>query len=264
MSSIASAEAWLQRAFAPVSLATLNSSAAMLERLDNKYVVSGDVLRQVVGELAASFDILEIDAHRSFTYETCYFDDMGWHSYFDHHQGRRRRAKVRIRKYIETALCFVEVKLKDKRGVTVKKRLPYDLGKFGTLDEAALAFIHDTYHAHYQERFRHRLSRVIDMSYLRTTLVAKVGGERMTIDGNLRFHAPGSSHTLDDDRFIIETKSANGNGIADGVLRAQHQHPTKHCSKYCMGIAMLYREKKHNKFLPALRKLGRIPVVGKV
>jgi hypothetical protein len=261
MSSIANTDAWLEGLFDPISLDTLNAKAEMLERLDNKYVVGADVLRRAALQLAKHFDILDIDGRRSFTYETCYFDDADRHSYFDHHQGRRKRAKVRIRRYVEAGLCFVEVKLKDKRGITVKKRLPYDPGKFGTLDEIALAYIHDAYLNHYRQEFPYELSRVIDMRYVRMTLVAKEGGERMTIDGRLCFFAPGSSHATNDDRFILETKSANANGIADRILRALHQHPTKHCSKYCAGIALLNQVVKHNKFLPALRKLHGVPAV---
>lgn len=259
MYSIANTDAWLERVFDPISLDTLNAKAEMLERLDNKYVVGVAVLRSAAAELAKHFDILEIDGRRTFTYETCYFDDTDRQSYFNHHQGRRRRAKVRIRKYLEAGLCFVEVKLKDKRGATIKKRLPYDLVKFGVLDETALAYVHGAYFDQYREDFPYDLSRVIDMRYVRMTLVAKEGGERMTIDGQLRFFAPGSSHSISDDRFILETKSANGNGIADRILRTLHQHPTKHCSKYCTGMAILNHGTKHNKFLPALRKLGSVP-----
>lgn len=259
MSSIASTDTWLERVFHPIGLAALNSKAEMLERLDNKYVVSRSVLDRAATEFAKHFDILEIDGRRSFTYETCYFDDSERQSYFDHHQGRRRRAKVRIRKYIEAGLCFVEVKLKDKRGITVKKRLPYDPAMFGYLDAAALAYIHAVYFEQYQERFPHELSRVIDMRYERKTLVAKEGGERMTIDSALRFFDRESSYSVDDDRFILETKSANGNGIADRILRAMHQHSTKHCSKYCTASAVLNHVTRHNRFLPALRKLGSLP-----
>lgn len=260
MSTIANTDDRLEWAFAPISLDTLNAKAAMLERLDNKYVVGAAVLRRAAPEVAMHFDVLEIDGCRTFTYETCYFDDPDRQSYFDHHQGRRRRAKVRIRRYVEAGLCFVEVKLKDKRGATIKKRLPYDPAKFGLLDDTALEYVHRVYFDQYRQEFPYELSRVIDMSYVRMTLVAKEGGERMTIDGQLRFFAPGSSHAVRDDRYILETKSANGNGLADRVLRKLHQHATKNCSKYCTGIAILNQATKHNKFLPALRKLGSVPV----
>ncbi|ENO91037.1 VTC domain-containing protein [Thauera sp. 28] len=245
--------------FHPISLEVLNAKAAMLERLDNKYVVRENVLRAALAELAQHFDVLEIGGKRAFTYETCYFDDDGLHSYYDHHQGRRRRCKVRVRKYTDAQLCFVEVKLKDKRGITVKKRLDYTVDKYGTLDEQACAHIDRSYRNLYGEPFRHRLQPVIEMRYQRVTLVAREGGERMTIDGKLLFSKGERSLSTRPDVFIVETKSANGNGIADKILRALHQHPTSRCSKYCVGMAALEAVARHNKFLPALRKLEVVP-----
>lgn len=250
---------WIYQPFAPISLAALNAKAAMLERLDNKYVVREEVLRQALPQLAEHFDVLEIDGRRAFTYETCYFDDEDRHCYFDHHQGRRRRCKVRVRRYTDAQLCFVEVKLKDKRGITVKKRLDYTVAKYGTLDAAALAHVDESYRSLYGEPFCLALGPVIDMQYRRITLVARDGGERMTIDCDLRFSSQGRARSIDDGALIIETKSANGNGIADRILRAQHQHPTRGCSKYCCGMATLQAVDRHNKFLPALRKLNIVP-----
>ena len=250
---------WLVEPFAPITLEQLNAKAAMLERLDNKYVVQAQALQAAIPELMQHFDILDIDGTRAFTYETCYFDDKDLHSYFDHHQGRRRRCKVRVRKYTDAQLCFVEVKLKDKRGLTVKKRLKVPVERYGQLDDAALRHIHQSYEALYGEAFPHRLTPVIEMRYQRITLVAREGGERMTIDAHLRFQAGERQHATDPDRFIVETKSANGNGIADKILRALHQHPTKSCSKYCVGMAVLQNVARHNKFLPALKKLAVLP-----
>ena len=258
---------WLTSAFAPISLKALNQKAAMLERLDNKYVVRAPVLAAATEELAELFDVLEIDGQRSFTYETCYFDDAERRSYHDHHQGRRQRMKVRIRRYAEAALCFVEVKLKDKRGVTVKKRLPYDPALFGTLDERALAHVEGAWQALYGRPFERPLEPVLVMSYRRITLVAREGGERMTIDTGIHFEGlattadgrPARQRT-DDQIFIVETKSAQGRGIADRILRGHHQHPTNGCSKYCVGMSLTGAVDRFNRFRPALRKLGALPV----
>lgn len=245
--------------FQPIGLEQLNAKAAMLERLDNKYVIRKAVLRQAVAELVRHFDILEIDGRRSFAYDTCYFDDENNTSYFDHHRGRRQRFKVRVRKYADSRLCFVEIKLKDKRGITVKKRLDYAIEKYGTLDEKAWAHIRSSYGDLYGRVFDYALRPAIEMAYRRITLVARNGGERMTIDGGLVFSHGSRSCAIDEDVFIVETKSANGNGVADKILRGLHQHPTKRCSKYCVGMAALQEVHKCNKFLSALRKLDVIP-----
>lgn len=235
----------------------------MLERRDNKYVVAEAVLREAVPALAAHFDILEIDGRREFVYDTCYFDDPAHTSYFDHHRGRRQRCKVRIRRYVDAGMCFVEIKLKDKRGITVKKRLDYTVAKYGWLDHRAWRHVRTAYRDLYGREFSQALEPVIRMRYRRTTLVAKQGGERMTIDRGLVFTGPSGARAVDDGLFIIETKSGNANGVADKILRSLHQHPTKHCSKYCVGLAALQEVAQHNNFLAALRKLDIVPMPGK-
>ena len=247
--------AWLTAPFAPISLKQLEANSGMLERIDNKYVVNQDVLRLAVPELVKHFDILEIDGNRNFTYDTCYFDNEESRCYFDHHQARKKRVKVRMRKYLEAGLCFVEVKLKDRRGMTVKKRLRCAIDNFGTLDEAALGFVNDVYQALYKRVFPHEISRNLDMRYQRLTLVAKHGGERMTLDNRVRFLMDGGAREIDERLFIIEAKSAKGNGMADRILRRLHQHPVKHVSKYCTGLATMSGGLKQNNFRRALKRL---------
>ena len=98
------------------------------------------------------------------------------------------------------------------------------------------------------------------MRYQRVTLVAREGGERMTIDTAIHFDAAGKSLDTDSDVYVVETKSANGNGVADTVLRGHHQHPTNGCSKYCVGMSVTGSVERFNRFRPAIRKLGATPM----
>jgi len=241
--------------FDRISLDALNSKAAMLERLDQKYIVSAASLLPAFETFREGFDVLEIDGRRAFTYATRYFDDPDTRAYYDHHQGRRKRCKVRIRHYVDAGFSFLEVKLKDRRDVTVKKRLGLPDPAQG-LDDTCRRFIDRCHEEMYGEPLARPLRPVIAMRYERITLVAKTGGERMTIDTRLRFSAGETGRDVAPDLFIIETKSARGNGQADAILRGLHLHSTKRCSKYCIGMAALDQVQRANRFLPALRKLG--------
>jgi VTC domain len=266
MSTTASLD-WITTAFAPIGLAALNAKAAMLERRDNKYVVRAEVLRSALLALADEFDVLEIDGRRVFTYETCYFDDALRRSFHDHHQGRRQRVKVRVRRYVESGLCYVEVKLKDKRGVTVKRRLPCDAAEYGQLSGAALDHVECSYQALYGRPFGRELEPVLQMRYRRVTLVAREGGERLTIDTGIEFEHqrrdPGTPRT-DPEVLILETKSERGNGIADAILRSLGQRPTNGCSKYCVGMSATGQVQRFNRFRPALKKLGTWPSMARL
>ena len=246
---------WLVASFDAIDLTQLNTKADMLKRLDNKYVIRSDILQGAIPLFARYFDILEMQGKRAFAYDTTYFDDNERTTYFEHHQGRRQRCKVRIRRYNDAQACFVEVKLKDKRGITVKKRLEYPIEKYGVLDERAMTFIQKTYHAMYGRDFDLVLQPVLEVRYQRISLVAKQGGERMTIDSRMVFATAAAATNVDEDIFIVETKSANANGIADKILRSLHQHRASYCSKYCIAAASLGLVLKQNNFFPVLRKL---------
>lgn len=241
--------------FTPLGLDDLNAKAAMLERLDNKYIIPAARLAPAFDSFRDLFDVLEIDGKRAFTYATRYFDDATQRGYYDHHQGRRKRCKIRVRSYVDAGFSYLEVKLKDVRDATVKKRLrvPHDLA---TLDRACLDFIDTCYRDQYGEDFGRPLHVQIGMEYERITLVAKEGGERMTIDTRMGFWSDRITCDVPPDMFIVETKSARGNGIADKSLRGLHLHPTSRCSKYCVAMAALGEVTKANQFLPALKKLN--------
>lgn len=241
--------------FTPITLDQLNARAAMLERLDNKYIIAADRFRPALEAFADHFDALEIGGKRAFTYTTRYFDDGDLHSYHDHHQGRRKRCKVRIRSYLDAGFAYLEVKLKDRRQVTVKKRLKLP-GALDRIDERAMAFIDACHRELYDVPLGRSLVPVIVMDYQRITLVAREGGERMTIDSALNFEAGGIVRPVPPDRVIVETKSSRGNGLADTILRGLHLHPTKSCSKYCIGMAACGLVARANRFRPALRRLG--------
>ncbi len=245
----------MENRFAGLSLQELNAKADMLTRLDNKYVVPMRALADLSDELARDFDILDIDGKRSFEYRTQYFDTPDLCSYRHHVQGRRLRSKVRTRQYLDANLCFVEVKLKTVRKVTVKKRLAYEPSLLEQLTEPAIRFVEDAHLDLYERNALASYAPVIQMQYNRMTLVAREGGERLTIDRGLRFWNAASSEEIADDMAVIETKSAFGRGIADTILRKSGYHPVGSCSKYCVGLAALGMVPRFNKFLPAFRRL---------
>ena len=247
---------WLLNSFDPLSLADLNTKAEMMARIDNKYVVARAALAEVIPALAQHFDILDIDDRRAFTYDTRYFDDALHSAYYEHHQGRRKGFKVRTRSYADAGLCYLEVKVKGTRGMTMKNRIPHDPAASDRLTDAARTYVDDVYSSHYGMPFRYDLRWTLDIRYRRITLVAKDGGERMTIDTDLAFTSGTASKRCSSDMFIIETKSALGRGFADLCLRRVHERPMKKCSKYCIGMASLGEVQRINLFLPTMRKLN--------
>ena len=248
-------------AFNTISLKALETKAEMLDRIDNKYIVTGQQLQPAFAALTEYFDVLEIDARRAFQYSTRYFDDVERSGYYDHHQRKRKRSKARIRRYVDAGLNFLEVKTNEQRGMTAKRRLRIEK-PLKLLDDRCLDFIDSCCQESYDELFEKNAIPVIVIEYQRITLVAKQGGERLTIDTHMRFTSETASCAAPAEMFIVETKSKRGNGLADKVMRSLHIQPTKRVSKYCISLVVTGQVSRRNGFLPALRRLRLVdPVV---
>ena len=239
--------------FEPISLQATNESARMLHRTDNKYVMSNAELRKVLTEFRDQFAVLEIDRRRIFDYRSCYFDDDS-RLFHEHHQGKRLRAKVRTRQYVDTGDIFFEVKLKGRRGATTKKRQPCDVFGPPTIDDKNLSMLRGFYREAYDKEFTLSLKPALIVANKRFTLVSKAGGERATVDSLLRFEPVGGPAVqIGNDFIIVETKSGDGKGVADRIIQSEHIRIEGSCSKYCIGASLTGQVTKYNNFLPIVR-----------
>src|SRR3989304_905727 len=224
--------------FEPISLQATNESSRMLKRSENKYVMTGAQLRKVLARLRDRFAVLEIDRRRIFKYRSCYFDD-DFRLFHEHHQGKRLRVKARTRHYVDTGDVFFEVKLKDRRGATNKKRQPCDVFAPKKIADKNLSMLRKFYREVYKKEFNLNLRPSLIVEYKRFTLVSKAGGERTTFDYFLRFEAVGGpAIQIGNDFIIVETKSGDGKGVADRIIKREHIRIAESCSKYCIGASL--------------------------
>jgi len=242
-------------AFAPVGLDRVQQAAALQDRVDTKYVILLDQFEALAECLRPTHAVLEIDGRRAFRYRSTYFDTPQLHAFREHMQRRRRRFKCRTREYLDSGLCTFEVKLKGRRGRTVKHRMPYDSVSRDELTEPAIAFLRACVERSYGRSPRDDLHAMLDVHYTRLTLVAPELGERVTCDFDLAFTArDGSVGRLAADRVIVESKSPRGSAVADRELRALGARPQSACSKYCLGVGCTNPQVANNPLRPLLRR----------
>ena len=130
----------LLNTFDPIHLEQMDR-VKLMNRVDTKFAFDIKVLVEILPELAKHYFVLEINTVRIPSYKSQYFDDKSLSFYSDHHNGRTNRFKVRIRKYVESNLLFLEIKHKYK-GRTNKKRIEVDDFK-STLSSEMNKFITD-------------------------------------------------------------------------------------------------------------------------
>lgn len=237
--------------FEPITLEEMDG-VKLMNRVDTKFAFSIAELYTFLPELSRDYRILEINDIRIPNYESLYFDDRDFSFYHDHHNGRTNRYKVRIRKYVESNLFFLELKHKHK-GRTDKKRILTD----------GFSQLLNTEHLLFLSKY---LTRVIDLkpnlwnSFNRITLVNNHSSERLTLDFNIRFHWEDEHQTFEN-LVIAELKQdvLNRNSAFYELMKRLMIRPYR-LSKYCIGTMEIYHNGniKYNRFKEKLMKLKSI------
>jgi hypothetical protein len=237
--------------FETISLEEVNLKAALLERVDTKYVLSFSTLKSVLEDCKESYKILKINDCLINRYETIYFDTDDLHYYHQHQAGRLNRVKVRLRKYIESEACYLEVKKKTNKGISIKLRTSVNT------DEAyQLNFLDKPIFASIRHLIKDNLVVSLQNAYSRITLVDKYSPERITIDLSPSFWIANKSISLPD-YVIIENKHEKNVSSSFRKLMKKHKVKKGGISKYCLGIISLYQDVKKNNFKPILKKLEK-------
>lgn len=228
----------LQR-FDAISLDDLVSEAALMTRIDRKYLVPADAVPALLAALDSDTRVLEIAGRRSFRYDSVYFDTPDLRSYFTAAHPRRRRFKVRTRSYVDTGGAFLEVKLRGSRGATQKDRTAYPAGNLATLsDEARREVASTLVDGGVVDVDAADLRPTMTSRYRRATLLAATGDARATIDTELEWIDHDGDHMKLPTMAIIETKSASRPSDVDRCLWRLGHRPQS-MSKYATGMAAL-------------------------
>jgi hypothetical protein len=236
--------------FMPISLEK-TEGVELLNRMDSKFVFEAEKLPDILASLYGSYYILEIGQVRLQRYETLYFDTPGHLLYLDHHNKRLNRFKVRSRKYVDSGICYFEIKFKNNKGRTFKKRNRHN----GPQEEIAGK----------QEKLLISCTKLnpgmllpaLWVNFSRITLVNLGMSERVTIDTGLTFRN-GTAGRSYPGVVIAEVKQDRSSvSFFSGVLQKEHV-PGSRISKYCLGIASLNDHIKKNNFKQKLRSFNKM------
>ena len=272
------------------TLAELNNAAGLLTRVDRKYLVPLTCAQNLVDGLAPHARVLAIDERRRFSYTSTYFDTPGLEAFMLAARKRRRRFKVRTRTYLDSGLCFLEVKTCGARGSTVKRRMGYHADDASRLTGPGRAFVAAclagtgvTGSAAARE-VAAALRPVLTTTYERTTLHLPRAEARATIDTALTWRRLGPAAPAGNsagtvvgvpmslqalrpthlaaainegepvsvaDIAVVETKNPATPSPADRALWDAGYRPTR-ISKYATGMALLHPELPANRWYRTL------------
>ena len=254
------------RSFEPISLAQMES-VKLMNRIDTKFAVPMAVLPLILEAAQADYFAQEIDGKRIATYDTMYYDTETLDMYVRHHDRQLVRQKIRVRQYVDSHLTFLEVKRKNNKGRTQKKRIvvpgfditadtPSVLKHKKREDEAV------TVAGFIDSKSRYEWSQIsphLWTKFHRITLVNKAKTERLTIDMDLKFHNLKTDNRADLTGLVIIELKRDGLQPSPilGMLRELRIKPCGF-SKYCIGSALTNPSLKRNNFKERLRLVDRL------
>lgn len=234
--------------FQSIDLKSMDS-VKLMNRNERKYTVSMESLFSLLIELSHDYYVLEIDEERFMPYRSVYYDKPEFDLYTSHQNGKQNRYKVRSRTYDLTGDSFLELKFKNNKKRTIKRRIPFDSDK--------------SIHENREFLDRHLpfstsdLEEKIEISYKRITLVDKSMKERVTIDLDLSYRTEDETSQFKQ-LAIIEIKF-EGNIRDSRMNRALKGYRIKPLSfsKYCLGISQHYDSVKQNSMNVKLREINK-------
>ena len=222
------------------------------DRQDTKFVSNQNNLPHLLDKLKPYYQILEINSMQTFAYENTYFDTDDFLFYKQHHNQNRERFKVRYRKYNSNDRLYFEIKTKNNKDRTIKKRLLVN-ERNGSLGEPERRLVSKIIGLSPDQ-----LTPKLELEFSRITLTDHNFNERLTIDNNLSAKN-GTCSKIFDHLVISEVKQKKYNPRSDFIRTMRDlKIPEMRISKYCMGILHVYKGIKYNRFKPKLLRINKM------
>ena len=225
----------------------------LMNRTDTKYVFSVNILPDLLHELAARYQVMEICQDTIFPYTTTYLDTFDYLFYHQHMIGKLERHKIRYRKYELSGVSYLEIKKKTNKSRTEKVRIVNSFNLDG-FDDRASCFIRTN--TPYDSI---NLKPKLINTFKRTTLVNLEANERLTFDFDLAFSDLNSKKVELPFVSIAEIKKEGFSNKSHfiNVIRSFGIHPTGF-SKYCIGSHYLHEMPRENLLKPKLLLINKL------
>ena len=241
--------------FQPISLEEMKS-VKLMNRIDSKYLVPFCQLPEILSHLSSNYYAQARDGKKFAHYQTLYYDTPDIQMYVAHQDGKLNRQKLRARIYCETQDCFCEIKNKNNKKRTKKKRVEIPVAAFGNMLKNVDA------HDFVAEKLHYPVDSLlanVENNFDRITLVNREKTERLTIDTHIKFynHLTGISAQIPE-LVIIELKQDGNYPSFFKALLFDMRIRAKRISKYCLGTMLTVPEVKMNRFKKKLRYIEKI------
>lgn len=216
-----------------------------MNRTDVKFLTNKETLERILALAEDSYLLQDIDGRKISKYRTMYLDTEECAMYYTHLHGKAHRQKIRIREYVDSGSRWLEIKNKNNKGRTKKKRIAYNCRDTET---------NDNFIKTHTPWSLSELRRTIENEFDRITLVNKMKTERLTIDLNLKATNLRTGRSISFPELAIIEVKRDGHTRSDmlDIFRATRTKPAKF-SKYCIAMALTDDRLQQNRFKQRIR-----------
>jgi hypothetical protein len=218
---------------------------------ESKFILSAKKLIKVLDEIKSQYFILEIKEKRLFRHTNEYFDTVDFQLYLGHHNGNGTRYLIKNNQVEGIKRRSFKIKSESNKGEVSK------LKHKSKPDEPWANIINELIQQNTPYK-ADSLKKIFKNQFYRFVLIHKNLGEKIVIDLDLELS------TIDDKLklpylAIVELKQTKFSLNSDFVLSLRKHNVQKtSINKYCIGVALLNKDVKKNKFKSKLLAISKI------
>ena len=244
------------RPMASIQIDEMNA-IRLMNRIDTKFVTTVGRLTDVLRDAAdRGYRVCEIDGQRILGYQSLYYDTPRLDMYLLHRNGHKVRQKIRVRTYLVSGLTFLEIKRKNNKGRTSKKRMEISRDCFEDIRRCPEAESYLAKHAAYAIG---DIAPACTTEFQRITLVNAAKTERLTIDFDLAFANRRTGCSAANPRLVVIELKQDGRIASEmkGIL-LNHRIKAFRISKYCIGTVLTDPQARQGRFKEKIRYIEKL------
>lgn len=226
----------------------------LMNRTDTKYLTNKEGLLHILSLAKKEYFVQNIDDKEITHYRTTYWDSNDHVFYVMHQNGHTPRMKVRVRTYEDSnGLTFFEIKRKDNKGKTRKKRMAVK-SQTEVRESGGDNFLKENTGIDLNA-----LHPCLQNYFKRITLVNNGKTERLTIDFDIQYTNFETKRTANSGNLVIIEVKRDGmaySPICD-ILADLHIHRCGY-SKYMIGSYMTNSNLKSNLIKPKFALIRKL------
>ena len=218
---------------------------------ETKFILNAKKLNKLLKEVKDKYDILEIHDKRVLNFTNEYLDTEDYSLYMAYHNGKGNRFLIKKTKSENDGEKSLEIKFHSNKGSVSKKKKKTKSGSISNTKSKLFIQKNTPYNPD-------MLKISLKNQYSRIVLVHKQSKEKVIIDLNLSCSNENGKLKLPH-LAIVELKQASFSFYSDFVVSLRKMNIQKtSLSKYCIGLALLNKDVKKNKFKSKLLAISKL------